>query len=87
MSKTKTKQGKGYRNTSLGIYFCIVFIINIFLIFILGQLYLWDMGKRTILFSKFLHEDSTSRTNEVYHDVANRKSYKIETKRKFGNAF
>ena len=39
------------------------------------------------MFCKFLHEDSTSRTNEVYHDVANEKSYKIETKRNFGNAY
>ena len=43
--------------------------------------------KRTILFSKFLHEDSTSKTNEIYHDVANGKCYKIETKRNVGDTF
>ena len=34
------------------------------------------ISKQAILFLKFLHENSTSRKNEIYHDVANEKCKK-----------
>ena len=43
--------------------------------------------KQTILFCKLLLLYGTYRKIGVYHDIANGKSYKIETKRNFGDAF
>ena len=43
--------------------------------------------KQTILFCKLLLLYGTYRKIGVYHDIANRKSYKIETKRNFRVAF
>ena len=43
--------------------------------------------KQTILFCKLLLLYGTYRKIGVYHDIANGKSYKVETKRNFGDAY
>ena len=43
--------------------------------------------KQTILFCKLLLLYGTYRKIRVYHDIANGKSYKMETKKNFGDAF